>query len=186
MNIQSKSTTTPLQTPSFQRLIIKRGSFEALRASKYFPSNKNNPIYDDAMHNFYKSLLQLKRRADNNDLYNVVIKPEKSLTPGNTGKVVIESKEGREQEGFKLPFSSLLKIHEFEPQKLLTKDDVSNVFVRWYRNIKIAKRNKKIINDSLDFRKFLSIIYKRVEEMVKNAECLSDLRYLHEGKRKEL
>ena len=184
MNLQSINTDT--SGISFQKLKIQQGSFKALKKSKYFPTPKNCPKYNETLLNFYIKLLQLKKRADKNELYNVIIKPEKSLT-GNSGKVVIENAEGREQAGFVTQFDELLRIREFEPQKALTKEEVPNPLARWYKNKKIERNNKKIINDRLDFKKFLSIIYKRLEGIVHNAECLEDLRRLHEEcNRKEL
>ena len=178
MNIQSINTGTP--QPNFQRLIIKKGSFAALKQSKYFPKNKNYLLYDNEMQTFYRQLIQLKKRADNNDLYNVILKPDRSIN-GKRGFVVIENNEGREQDGFKQSFKDLLQIREFEPKAYYTKKDMANPITRWYRNKQIAKNNKKIINSQINFKQFLNIIYKRIESFVNNAEYLADLHKIKKG-----
>ena len=178
MNIQSVNTGTP--QVSFHRLIIKQGSFSALKQSKYFPQNKNTPIYENNMHEFYRKLIQLKKRADNNEYYNVILKPDRKIN-GKQGFLVIENNEGREQDGFKQPFNELLRIRAFEPKEYYTSSEISNPINRWYKNRQIAKRNKQLINGEINLRQFLNIIYKRIESFVNNAEYLADLRKLKEG-----
>ena len=51
MNIQS-DTTNSMQV-SFNRLIIKKGSFDVLKQSENFPKDKNHPRYSDSMLDFY-------------------------------------------------------------------------------------------------------------------------------------
>ncbi len=178
MNIQSINTDT--RQPNFQRLIIQKGSFKALKQSKYFPQNKNYPLYNNNMQNFYKQLIQLKQRAQKNDLYNVILKPDRDID-GKHGFVVIENNEGREQDGFKQSFNELLRIQEYEPKRYYTEEDLPNPILRWYKNKQISWNNKKIINHKMDFNDFLNIVYKRIESIVNNAEYLTDLRKLKEG-----
>ena len=56
MNIQS-DTTNSMQV-SFNRLIIKKGSFDVLKQSENFPKDKNHPRYSDSMHDFYSKLIK--------------------------------------------------------------------------------------------------------------------------------
>ena len=178
MEIQSFNTETP--SVNFQRNKKKKGSFAALKSSKYFPQNRNTPLYDTNIRAFYSQLINLKKRADKNDLYNVILKPDKNVNDKH-GFIVIENKEGREQYGFKCSFNDILQISEFEPRSYYTKKDFPNPISRWFRNQQISKNNKKIINRQINFNKFLNIIYKRIESFVNNAEYLADLHKLKEG-----
>ena len=178
MNIQS-NTTNSMQV-SFNRLIIKKGSFDALKQSEYFPKDKNHPRYSDSMHDFYSKLIKLKRRAEENDLYNVILKPQNGINEQD-GCLVIENKAGYEQAGFKKSFSELMRVKDFEPKKFYTKSDISNPISRWYKNTQISKNNKKIMNQNPDLKQFLDVIYKRIEVFVNNAEYLADLHRLKKG-----
>ncbi len=178
--MDTQSITPTIPEINFKRLIIKQGSFDILKQSKYFPQSQNHPLYDEQMQNFYKRLMQLKRRADKNDLYDVILKPDENIN-GNLGHLAIVSKDGREQDGFKIPFDELLRVKEFEPKNSYTAEDIPNIFLRWYKNLQISINNKKIIHKHVNLEDFLNIVYKRIESWVKNAEYLSDLSNLKEG-----
>ena len=173
-----QSTGTMPQQLSFRNLIIKQGSFDALKQSKYFPTEKF-PNYNSDLRNFYKRLMQLKKQADRNPMYNVVVKPEENLSD-KRGVIVIENKEGREQEGFKEPFYELLRIRELEPHKYYTENDIPNILNRWYQNMLIKINNKKNEKKQIDLKEYLDIIYKRIESYVRSADYLFDLYKLKE------
>lgn len=177
MNIQSINQTKSSDI-SFRKLTVRPGSFEALKNSKYFP-DETYPRYHEHLLDFYKNLYQLKKRADKNLVYNVVIKP------GDTRKkarIAIENSEGKEQSGFITPFDELLRIKSMEPKPLYTKQEDPRLIRRLFRNWQIKKNNNKLLNDQLNFKKFLNIVYKRIEKIVSNAECLTDLHKLKQSK----
>lgn len=161
------------QNPSFQKLIVKKGSFDALKQSKYFPE-RDYPNYAEHLRKFYEKLVQLKKTAEKNTLYNVVIKPENEKF-SRTGKMVIENSDGVEQYGFKSSFDDILSFPEMEPKKTLTEREEPNLFDRVFKNWQINRENKKLANKPLDMQKFLDTVYKKLEDMVNSADYLAEL-----------
>ena len=161
------------QNPSFQKLIIKQGSFALLKQSKYFP-DKSYPNYSGNLRFFYQKLMKLRKAAEKNELYNVVLKPDKALFP-NSGKIVVENASGVEQFGFTKSFDELLRVPEMEPKRTLTEKQDPKFLDRWLRNWRIKRRNNKLEHKQIDMRAFLDIVYKRIADAVNNAEYLSEL-----------
>ena len=170
MNIQ---TINQSQSINFQKLIINKGSFEALKQSKNFP-DKNTENYSENLKHFYKKLMQLKKEAEKNELYNVVFYPDKMSSSAN-GKVVIENFEGKEQFGFTKSFERMLDIPSSELKHVLTTEEDSNFIDRFIKNWKIKKYNKKIKHNQLSMQEYLNIVYKRIKEMVNGADYLTEL-----------
>lgn len=172
MNIQPINDNANYNV-GFKKLIVKRGSFEKLKTSQYFPQ-ENYPNYSENLKTFYRKLMDLKKKCDKNSLYNVVIKPENNSAYSN-GKIVIESAEtGKEQCGFKTSFEDLLFISSMVPKPLLTKEKEPNIAKRIFRNWQIKQQNKEIQHKHLDMKDFLDIVYKRIEVIAKNADCLTE------------
>lgn len=176
MNIQSINEN-PYPNIGFKKLIVKEGSFRELRKSKYFPE-ESYPNYSENLKIFYKKLMVLKKRCDENQIYNVVIKPGANSLQ-SSGKIVIEDAASkREQAGFKRTFEDLLRIETMEPQSQLSKTREPNIFKRAIKNWEIKQRNKKLEHKQMDMKEFLNIVYKRIEDIVQNAEYLTELHNL--------
>lgn len=174
MRIQSiNQSMSQHENPNFQKLIIKKGSFDALRQSQYFPE-RDYPNYRTTLKQFCKKLMGLKQFAENNTLYNVVLKPEGSAFAKN-GKMVIENADGVEQCGFVVSFDDILSFPEMEPKKILTEQQNPHLFDRMLKNWKINRENKKLANKPLDMQRFLDIVYKKLEDMVNSADYLAEL-----------
>lgn len=171
MKIQS---INPPPAPNFGKLIIKPGSFEALKQSKYFP-DKSYPDYNKHLLNFYRRLLDLKKEAMNNSTYNVVIKPENEK---GKGRVVIENHEGREQSGFITSFDDLLRVRSMEPRMLLTSEQEPSPYKRIYHNWQIKRLNKKLAHKQLKMDEYLNVVYNNIKDIVTNADCLADMQKL--------
>lgn len=172
MNIQPINKSTDSNV-NFKKLIVKKGCFEKLKASQYFPQ-ENYPNYSENLKEFYRKLMGLKKQCDKNSLYNVVIKSEHNSI-NSSGRIVIESAEtGTEQCGFKTTFEELLFIHSMVPRPLLTKEKEPNLVKRIIGNWQIKQQNKEIQHKHLDMKDFLDIVYKRIEVIAKNADCLTE------------
>lgn len=169
---QSVMNSAQAGNVNFKKLIVKKGSFDALKQCKNFQCETyqaNRPL----MLNFYKKLLNQKRIADKNELYNVVFKP--GIKGGNSkGKVAIEDAEGREQFGFTTSFEQLTAIDTYIPLSHVTKEEEPNFWVRWFKNYLVNKQNKSMDKKAVDFETFLGMVMKRVEEIVNNAEYLKE------------
>lgn len=161
------------QNPSFQKLVVKQGSFALLKQSKYFP-DKSYPNYSENLKFFYQKLMKLRKVAEKNELYNVVLKPEKALHPDG-GKIVVENASGVEQFGFSKSFDDLLRVQEMEPRKTLTEKQDPNFLDRWFKNWKIKRNNNKLEHKQMEMGAFLDIVYKRIADAVNNAEYLAEL-----------
>lgn len=118
--------------------------------------------------------MKLRKTAEKNELYNVVLKPGQSLNSG-AGKIVIENASGVEQFGFSKSFDDLLRVQEMEPRKTLTEKQDPNFLDRWFQNWKIKRNNNKLENKRMEMGVFLDIIYKRIADAVNNAEYLAEL-----------
>ena len=174
MKIQSiNPNQSQQQNPSFQKLVVKQGSFALLKQSKYFP-DKSYPNYSENLRFFYQKLMKLRKAAEKNELYNVVLKPDKALFP-NSGKIVVENASGVEQFGFTKSFDELLRVREMEPKEILTEEQEPNFLDRWFQNWKIKRNNNKLENKRMEMGAFLDIIYKRIADAVNNAEYLAEL-----------
>ena len=174
MKIQSiNPNQSQQQNPSFQKLVVKQGSFALLKQSKYFP-DKSYPNYSENLRFFYQKLMKLRKTAEKNELYNVVLKPGQSLN-SDAGKIVIENASGVEQFGFSKSFDDLLRVREMEPKEILTEEQEPNFLDRWFQNWKIKRNNNKLENKRMEMGAFLDIIYKRIADAVNNAEYLAEL-----------
>ena len=118
--------------------------------------------------------MKLRKTAEKNELYNVVLKPGQFLN-SDAGKIVIENASGVEQFGFSKSFDDLLRVQEMEPRKTLTEKQDPNFLDRWFQNWKIKRNNNKLENKRMEMGAFLDIIYKRIADAVNNAEYLAEL-----------
>jgi len=173
-SIRNQSVINPVQANNvnFKKLIVKKGSFKALKQCKNFQC-ETYQAYRPQMLNFYKKLLEQKKIADKNELYNVV------FTPGvkgesSKGRVAIEDINGQEQHGFITSFEKLTAIDTYLPEELLTKKDEPNFILRFIKNYSINKRNKAKDKKAVNFETFIGMLIKRVETIVNNAECLKE------------
>lgn len=73
MNIQPINQQTN-NNIGFQKLIVKKGSFNVLRNSEYFPES-SYPNYYKNLKSFCKKMIDLRKNCEKNDIYNVVIRP---------------------------------------------------------------------------------------------------------------
>jgi len=167
MNIQSNN-----QSPNFQRLIFRKGSLEALKQCKNFQS-KTVRENNESMLNFYKKLKEQKQAAGNNNMYNVVLKPDKNAG-GSMGRLVIENAEGKEQTGFVTTFESLTDVETYKPKKLLSKKEEPNFVLRYFKNQSIKNSNKKMDRKAISFDRFLDIMLDRIRITIDNAEALKE------------
>lgn len=168
MNIQSINPTQEKTNTSFKKLIVKSGSFDALKNCKSFPIEtyrNETPL----MLNFYKDLLQIKKKCETNTLYNVVIKPTET-----SGKIIVEDNLGTEQDGLSRTFEELTNIPLYKPRKEFTKEDVKNPFIRSIKNFLIRRQNKNLSKHTVDFQKYLDIIKKHIKESVNSADYLME------------
>ena len=177
MNIQPINQQTN-NNIGFQKLILKKGSFNVLRNSEYFP-DKSYPGYYKNLKDFSKKLIDLRKECDDNELYNVVIKPSDR---NSSGGMYIESREGIPQVGFFKSFDDLLQIDSKRTKKTITNDQVSNFFDRFLKNWKIKRYNKKVENKEVTMQEFLNSVYKNLKEMVNNADYLKELHNLKKNK----
>lgn len=171
MRIQSVNQSPAL---SFGKLIVKPGSFQVLKQSKYFP-DRSYPEYNKHLMNFYKQLLLLKKQSESNNLYNVVIKPD---SKNNTGKVVIENSKGVEQTGFATSFEELLRVPSMEPKHKRSKKQEPSFIKRFIHNEQVRRSNKKLTNKQLKMDEFLNVVYKNIQDIIVNADYLSELQKL--------
>ncbi len=158
---------------NFQRLIIKRGSFDVLKQAKHFP-DKSYPNYDTNMRNFYKKLIELKRSCANNTSYDVVVKAGKQLNSNDSG-VFIQDSYGKVQGGFRQSFDSLFHLNSMDPQRLQTEAEEPRLLIRLFNNWNIKRENKKLPDKQVDMVEFLDSIYKNIKAMVNNADYLAEL-----------
>ncbi len=176
MNIQPINVNSD-RNIGFGQLVVQKGSFEKLKTSKYFPQ-ENTLDYHEHLKAFYKQLMGLKKKCADNNIYDVVIKPEKNSINSN-GKVVIENVANRrEQFGFSTTFEELLYVPTATPKDYLTKASEPNVLIRTIKNWNIKRQNKNIKQKQIGMKEFLNIVYKRIEIMVQNADCLMELHNL--------
>ena len=173
MNIQPINQQTN-NNIGFQKLIVKKGSFETLKKSQYFP-DESYPNYHENLKNFYKKLMKLRKKMEKNDVYNVVIRPNSKELEGG---IYIENSEGRQQTGFFKSFDKLLEVEAKEPVKLLTKEQDPNFFDRFFRNWKRKRYNKQVERKQVNMPDFLNLVIKHIEEMTNNADYLAELHNL--------
>lgn len=173
MNIQPINQQTN-NNIGFQRLIVKKGSFEALKKSQYFPS-PSYPNYHEHLKNFYKKLMVMRKSMEHNDVYNVVIRPNSKEMKGG---IYIENQEGRPQTGFFKSFDELLKVEAKEPVKLLTEEQDPNFFDRFFKNWKRKKYNKAVERKQVNMPEFLNLVLEHIQGMTRNADYLTELHNL--------
>lgn len=170
MNIQPINQQTN-NNIGFQKLIVKKGSFNVLRNSEYFP-DKSYPGYYKNLKSFCKKLVALKKECETNDVYNVVIRPSSKEFQGG---MYIESSDGIPQAGFFKPFNDLLELESKKQKKILTDEQDPNLLDRFIRNWKIKRYNKKVEQKEVTMQEFLSSVYKNLQEMVNSADYLKEL-----------
>ena len=157
---------------SFQRLIIKEGSFEALKSSKYFPK-EDSPEYRKNLQDFYIKLNKLKKKCESNKVYNVVIKPYRDNMQ-YTGKIAIEDATGREQTGFVHSFDEITGIKFLEKKPYLTKKEEPSFLQRLIKNWNIAKINRERGGNKITISDYLNFVYNKIEQIVKDADTLKN------------
>lgn len=172
MNIQPINQNAN-NSVNFQRLIIKKGCFDVLKQSKYFP-DKSYPNYETNMRNFYKKLIDLKKSCANNTAYDVVVKANSQIDGKNSG-VFIQDSYGKIQDGFRQSFADLFHLNSMEPQRLLTEAEEPRLLLRLIINWNIKRKNNKLPKKKVDMVEFLESIYKNIKAMVNNADYLSEL-----------
>ena len=172
MNIQPINQNAN-NSVNFQRLIIKKGSFDVLKHAEYFP-DKNYPNYDKNLRSFYKKLVNLKNSCANNTSYDVVIKAGK-IQNGKDSGMFIQNSLGKPQSGFKQSFEDLFRLASMEPKRLQTEGDEPRALIRLINNWKIKKENRNLPNKTADMTEFLDSIYNKIKAMVVNADYLAEL-----------
>lgn len=170
MNIQPINQQTD-NNIGFQKLIVKKGSFNVLKNSEYFPE-KSYPDYYKNLKSFCKKIMDLRKNCEKNDLYNVVIRPSSKEFEGG---IYIENSEGRQQTGFFKSFDKLLEVESKKPVKLLTEEQEPNFFDRWLNNRKRKRYNKAVERKQVSMPEFLNLVIKHVEEMTNSADYLKEL-----------
>ncbi len=164
--------------PSFQKFVVYPGSFDALKKSKYFPP-KTDVNYKNYLLTFYKGLKQIKKNAEQNNIYDVVLKPD-SL---GGGKLVIE-REGKEQAGFSTSFENLFDIEKYIPQKKLTPQQEPNILRRYLKNYFIDKSNKKLEQEPINYKLVFDTITKKIARYADEADYLKELADIKRKERK--
>lgn len=176
MNIQPINVNSD-HNVGFGKLVVQKGSFEKLKTLEYFPQ-ENTLDYHEHLKAFYRQLMELKKKCADNNVYDVVIKPEKNSINSN-GKVVIENAANRrEQFGFSTTFEDLLYVSSDTPKDYLTKANEPNTLIRTFKNWNIKRQNKNIKQKQIGMKEFLNIVYKRIEIIAQNADYLMELHNL--------
>lgn len=170
MNIQPINQQTN-NNIGFQKLIVKKGSFNVLRNSEYFPE-KSYPDYYKNLKSFCKKMTDLKKDCEKNEIYNVVIRPSSKDFEGG---MYIEDADGNTQFGFFKSFKSIFEMESKKPKKLLTEKQDPRLLNRLFRNWQIKKYNEKIEQKQVSMQDFLTSIYKHLQDMVNNADYLAEL-----------
>ena len=158
---------------NFQRLIVKKGSFNALKQAQYFPE-KSYPNYNENMRNFYKKLIGLKKSCANNTDYDVVVNYGKRIDDKDSG-VFIQDSMGKMQGGFRQSFEDLFHLSSMDPKRPLTESEEPRLLIRLINNWNINRENKKLPNKQVDMVEFLDSVYKNIKAMVNNADYLAEL-----------
>ena len=170
MNIQPINQQTN-NNIGFQKLIVKKGSFNVLRNSEYFPE-KSYPDYYKNLKSFCKKMTDLKKDCEKNEIYNVVIRPSSKDFEGG---MYIEDADGNTQFGFFKSFKSIFEMESKKPKKLLTEKQDPRLLDRLFRNWQIKKYNEKVEQKQVSMQDFLTSIYKHLQDMVNNADYLAEL-----------
>lgn len=170
MNIQPINQQTN-NNIGFQKLIVKKGSFNVLRNSEYFPE-KSYPDYYKNLKSFCKKMTDLKKDCEKNEIYNVVIRPSSKDFEGG---MYIEDADGNTQFGFFKSFKSIFEMESKKPKKLLTEKQDPHLLNRLFRNWQIKKYNEKVEQKQVSMQDFLTSIYKHLQDMVNNADYLAEL-----------
>ena len=177
MNIQPINQQTN-NNIGFQKLIVKKGSFNVLRNSEYFPES-SYPNYYKNLKSFYKKMMEIagntpgvKVECEKNDIYNVVIRPSSKDFEGG---VYIENAEGKAQFGFFRSFRKIFEVEAMKPKKLLTERQDPRLLDRLFRNWKIKRYNNRVKHQQVSMQDFLTSVYKHIEESVNNADYLAEL-----------
>ena len=170
MNIQPINQQTN-NNIGFQKLIVKKGSFNVLRNSEYFPE-KSYPDYYKNLKSFCKKMTDLKKDCEKNEIYNVVIRPSSKDFEGG---MYIEDADGNTQFGFFKSFKSIFEMESKKPKKLLTEKQDPHLLNRLFRNWQIKKYNEKVEQKQVSMQDFLTSIYKHLQDMVNNADYLTEL-----------
>lgn len=170
MNIQPINQQTN-NNIGFQKLIVKKGSFNVLRNSEYFPE-KSYPDYYKNLKLFCKKIMDLKKDCENNDIYNVVIRPSSKDFEGG---MYIENAEGKSQFGFFRSFKKIFEVEAMKPKKLLTEKQAPCLLDRLFKNWKIKRYNNKVEHQQVSMQDFLTSVYKHLQDMVNNADYLAEL-----------
>lgn len=181
MNIQPINQQQTNNNIGFKKLIVKKGSFDVLKNAKYFP-DKSCPNYYKNLKSFCKKLIELKKESENNELYNVVIHPDSKDFKGG---IYIENSDGVKQAGFFKSFAKIFDIEAKKPQRILTEKQDPNFLDRLFRNWKIKRYNKKVAQNKVEMQDFLASVYKHLQEMVNNADYLTELHNIKKNKQKE-
>ena len=170
MNIQPINQQTN-NNIGFQRLIVKKGSFNVLRNSEYFPE-KSYPNYYKNLKSFCKKMRDLKKDCEKNEIYNVVIRPSSKDFEGG---MYIEDADGNTQFGFFKSFKSIFEMESKKPKKLLTEKQDPRLLNRLFRNWQIKRYNEKVEQKQVSMQDFLTSIYKHLQDMINNADYLAEL-----------
>ncbi len=170
MNIQPINQQTN-NNIGFQKLIVKKGSFNVLRNSEYFPE-KSYPDYYKNLKSFCKKMTDLKKDCEKNEIYNVVIRPSSKDFEGG---MYIEDADGNTQFGFFKSFKSIFEMESKKPKKLLTEKQDPRLLDRLFRNWQIKKYNEKVEQKQVSMQEFLTSVYKHLQAMVNNADYLAEL-----------
>ena len=170
MNIQPINQQTN-NNIGFQKLIVKKGSFNVLRNSEYFPE-KSYPDYYKNLKSFCKKMTDLKKDCEKNEIYNVVIRPSSKDFEGG---MYIEDADGNTQFGFFKSFKSIFEMESKKPKKLLTEKQDPRLLDRLFRNWQIKKYNEKVEQKQVSMQEFLTSVYKHLQSMVNNADYLAEL-----------
>ena len=170
MNIQPINQQTN-NNIGFQKLIVKKGSFNVLRNSEYFPE-KSYPDYYKNLKSFCKKMTDLKKDCEKNEIYNVVIRPSSKDFEGG---MYIEDADGNTQFGFFKSFKSIFEMESKKPKKLLTEKQDPRLLDRLFRNWQIKKYNEKVEQKQVSMQDFLTSVYKHLQDMVNNADYLAEL-----------
>ena len=173
--MQISSVTQSPQEICFGKMIVKKGSFEALKQMENFPP-KDDPKYKESIMYFYKKLMVLKKRCETNLSYNVVLKPEQNTY--TKGKIILEDNDGVEMTAFQESFRQLCEYFGFKPKKMLTKKEEPRLLSRYFKNRKIAKENMRKENEPRNYNLFFDTIIRRIERYVIDAESLDERRKL--------
>lgn len=157
---------------SFQKLIIKKGSFDALKSSKYFPK-EDYPDYHKNLLDFYIKLNVLKKKCESNDIYNVVIKPLYQDMQ-YSGKIVIEDSAGKEQSGFIHSFDEMINLKFVEKKPYLTEKEEPFFIARLIKNWNIRKLNKQRAKGKISMPDYLDFVYRKIEQITRDADALKN------------